>query len=85
MVRLFRAFWLAAAGLLAEVVLLLTSIGGNLLRRWHPRRAFRRPLRLGSGDRRRAAAVAADSDKLHCVVVGARLIDTSVVHEELRG
>jgi hypothetical protein len=31
MVRLFRAFWLAAAGLLAEVVLLLTSISGNLL------------------------------------------------------
>jgi hypothetical protein len=31
MVRLFRAFWVAAAGLLGEVVLLLTSISGTLL------------------------------------------------------
>jgi hypothetical protein len=31
MARLYRAFWLGAVGLLAEVVLLLTSVSGTLL------------------------------------------------------
>jgi hypothetical protein len=31
MVRLVRAFWLAAAGLVAEIVLLAASIGGTLI------------------------------------------------------